>query len=191
MACMHTGSCWRNQFNRRTRIIGVLILLTTFSAALAKGQRPHPSEQTEFSAEDATVHKPAEIPQAVMTLLSKDAWVHDTLGDQNLPADKLPSTWFCASTIHLGSASEVDFVVVGEGPLAGGNVVTFWVFLATPNGYRLVLEQPAHDLTIKRTRNKGYRDIEASAESAVTFYSALFRFDGDVYKKRSGKTEPL
>jgi len=188
---MQTSSDPRCQFERNRWVVRVLVFLTMCGSGWAKGERYHPLEQTEFSAEDASVHNPIEIPRAVMTILGKDHWVHNALENESIPSEKLPPSWFSASTIHLGSANELDLVVVGEGPLAGANVVTFWLFLATPHGYELVLTQSAHDLTIETTRHKGYRDIEASTESAITFCSALFKFDGNTYSKRSGKTEQL
>jgi hypothetical protein len=181
----------KNQFGRYSCVKGALVFLMICGSGVAEGKHHHPSEQTQFSAEDDSVHKPAEIPQDVMTILKKDKWVDNILEDENMAPDKLPSSWFSASAIHLGSAKKLDFVVVGEPPLLGANTATFWVFLASSRGYELALKIPAHDLQIKNTRRNGYRDIEASAESAVTFYSALFRFDGKGYVKRSGRAERI
>jgi plasmid stabilization system protein ParE len=167
------------------------VLLALFSSATAKEKHHPPLEQTEFSAEEDGVHKPVAVPPDVMAILKTDEWVHDTLESEGIPADKLPASWFSASEIHLSTASRSDLVVVGEPPLTGANVALFWVFISTSHGYKLGLRQSAHDLTIKSARRNGYREIEASAESSITFYSALFYFDGDQYVKRSGKTLPL
>lgn len=166
-------------------------MLALLGSTEAQGKRHYPLEQTEFSAEEEGVHKPVAVPPDVMSILKQDEWVRSTLNSERIPADKLPVSWFSASEIHLSTSPRADLVVVGEPPLNGGNVAGFWLFIATSHGYKLGLKQSAHDLTIKKTRRNGYREIEASAESAITFYSALFYFDGDQYVKRSGKTAPL
>lgn len=179
------------QFQRKPWATSLLVFLMICSSVIAEGKRRLPLEQTDFSAEDDSVHKPVEIPADVMAILGKDEMVRHVLDYENVPVEKLSTSWFSASAIHLSGPNEMDLVVVGKPPLAGGNTVPFWIFLATSRGYQLVLMQSAHDLTVKNTRWKGYREIEASAESAVEFYSAMFRFDGNQYIKRSGKTKRL
>jgi hypothetical protein len=178
------------QFQRNPWAISLLVFLMICSFVTAEGKRL-PLEQTDFSAEDDSVHRPVQILADIMAVLGKQEMVRHVLDYENLPVEKLPTSWFSASAIHLSGPKELDLVVVGKPPLAGANTVPFWVFLATSHGYQLVLMQSAHDLTVKNTRWKGYREIEASAESAVEFYSAMFGFDGNQYIKRSGKTKRL
>jgi hypothetical protein len=150
-------------------------------------QPPRSSEQLEFSAEDAGVKKPVAIPEDVLAILKKDKSVQDAVEDGGSPQ----SSWFSASEIHLSTADRRDLIVVGEPPLSGANTATFWVFCATHNSYQLVLNAPAHDLIVKNTRWKGYREIEMSAETAVEFTSVLFRFDGKRYTEYRTKSEPI
>jgi hypothetical protein len=115
------------------------------------------------------------VPADVLALLSKVEMVKNISEDQNLPADKLPQSWFSASVIYLATNSKSDLVVEGEPPLAGGNTVPFWVFCATDRGFELVLTASAHDLEVKKTRWKGLRVIVMSAESAAVFTEVEFR----------------
>ena len=47
-------------------------------------------EQTQFSAEDEKVERPAKIPQDAWKILQKDSLVQDTLSYENLPTEQLP-----------------------------------------------------------------------------------------------------
>src|SRR5579863_7769326 len=76
-------------------------------------------EQTEFSAEDEAVKKPAEIPVDVLALLRLDERVKNALEDGKIPPGELPTSWFSASAIHLSDPGQPDFIVAGEGPLKG------------------------------------------------------------------------
>ena len=160
--------------------IGAFVLVNWRSA---QAGQPTTREQTHFSAEDMSVQRPVAIPRDLLTILKEDESVQHVLNDYD-PRTELkepPDSWFSASVIHLRDKDQTDFVVVGEGPLAGANMVTFWVFVATPNGYKLVLNAPAHDLEVNRRRWNHYREIEMSAETAVVFSSVLYRWDGTRY----------
>jgi len=50
--------------------------------------------------------KPAAIPEDVLAILAKDEMVSRTLEDENLPAEKIPMSWFSASGIHLASRAK-------------------------------------------------------------------------------------
>jgi hypothetical protein len=116
-------------------------------------------EQTDFSAEESGVRRPVAIPPDVFTLLKHDKMVQDALRDGNIDSESLPAKWFSASAIHLSNSRAVDLIVVGEPPLAGTNVVTFWVFRKSSRGYELVLTSGAHNLRVRNHRTKGYRDL--------------------------------
>jgi hypothetical protein len=49
-------------------------------------------------------------------------------------------------------------------------------------GFELLLTAPAHDLFIKGTRSKGYRDIEIVIATAVRASTVSLKFDGSQYK---------
>ena len=138
-------------------------------------------EQTQFSAEDAAVKKPVPLPPEITAILKQDGMVQSVLSNSNIPAENLPSDWFSASVIHLGTKATADLIVVAEPPLAGGNVVTFWVFRKWSGSYTLVLTAPVHDLRIMHHRTRNYRDIELVSMSASLISTTLCRFDGKQY----------
>lgn len=168
-----------------------LVLLFSLFALVnwAFAGNSHPSEQTHFSAEDEAVKKPALIPEDVLAALKKDHDVAEVI--ENDTEEKFSSSWFSASAIHLSVHRADDLVVVAEPPLAGANITTFWIFRAIPSGHSLVLKVGAHDLEVKPSRTNGYRDIEASAETAVVFTSALYKFDGKTYKAQQEKSNVI
>jgi hypothetical protein len=91
----------------------------------------------------------------------------------------------------LGGAGPQDLIVVAEGPLAGGNVDTFWVFVHESRGFRLALMISAHDLLVKSTRSHGYRDLEALAATAVTLSTVRFKFNRGTYEEYASKSEDI
>jgi len=149
------------------------------------------AEQTNFSAEDAGVRHPVVIPAEVMELLAGDAMVKHAAEYEHVPLNRLPSSWFSASTIHLGSGKKADLIVAAEGPLAGANVEVFWVFVRTSDGYRLALMNPAHDLEIRKRRSHDYRDIRTLGATASAVTTVNFKFDGAVYREASARTETI
>lgn len=177
--------------NMKWSVFSIMAFLVTWSALTAQSKYPHSSEQLAFSAEDDAVKKPVAIPQDVLATLVKDEMVSHELENENLPAEKIPLSWFSASAIHLSNSRRTDFVVMARGPLAGGNVVTFWVLRGTPHGHELVLTAPMHDLIVKNTRRNGYRDIELASMSAVKVSTVLCRFDGKRYKEYKSKAEDI
>lgn len=169
-----------------------LIVVSVGSPKAAESkQRPHSSEQLHFSAEDTGVQKPIAIPEDARAILRKDETVQGALEDKNLSGEKLPPSWFSASAIHLSTLNRVDVVVVGQPPIVGGSVTTFWVFCATAHGYDLVLTAPAHDLIVKNTHWKGHRDIELTSMTAAQISMILYRFDGVRYARYKAKSEPI
>jgi hypothetical protein len=155
-------------------------------------QNPAPSqEQRHFSAEDEGVKNPSEIPNDVMAILRTDKLVQNVAEDENIPLERIPAKWFSASRIRLGSDEANDLIVVAEGPLAGGNVDVFWVFIQQNQTFKLALVFPAHDLIVKNARSHGYRDIEAMGATAITVTTVRFKFDGAVYKEYTSKTKDI
>jgi hypothetical protein len=169
----------------------VVLFILLACGATAQSKHSHVPEQLAFTAEDDAVKKPAAIPQDVVAILVKDEMVSRELENENLPAEKIPLSWFSASAIHLSNSRKTDFVVMARGPLAGGNVVVFWVFRGNPHGHELVLTAPMHDLIVKNTRWNGYRDIELLSATAVTVSTVLCRFDGKQYKEYKSKLEDI
>ncbi len=177
---------------RRVQVAVLISAAAFWLGASAAGQiAPRGPEQTSFSAEDSSVRRPVTIPPAVMALIENDSLVRDTAQYENTAVGRVPASWFSASAIHLGSDGSSGLIVAAEGPLAGGNVETFWVVLRMGNGYRIVLAIAAHDLDVQRDRTHGYRNIRASAETCCTITTAEFRFDGIRYRRAWSKTENI
>jgi hypothetical protein len=134
-----------------------------------------------LSAEDAPGADAVTIPQNVWSLLKEDHSVQTVLMNENPLLSEPPRSWFAGFSVNLHGEAASDLVVQAEDRLAGANVTTFWVFLQTPNGSKLVLTLPAHDLTIMSTRWHGYRKIQAAAATAVRIWSRTFCFNGSEY----------
>jgi hypothetical protein len=139
------------------------------------------SSDQHFSAEDDCVKNAVPIPGDVWSVLKQDTDVQEVLQHQNPPLKVLPRTWFCAAVVHLHGTSENDLVVQAEGEMRGANVTEFWVFAGAPQGLKLVLKIPAHDLMIRDIESGGYKIIEASAATAVRVSTLIYKFDGHQY----------
>jgi hypothetical protein len=180
------------QATKTKKTVILLAVASMFWGIGAVGQNKlHYSEQLQFSAEDENVRQPVRIPDDAWSMLKKDANVLEVLTNQKLPVDQLPTPWFTASEVHLGGPNERDLVVIGKGPLQGANVTTFWVFLHTPHGLKLVLTVPAHDLAIKPARWNGFKSIEIASATAVQVSRASYRFDGKQYRVYEQSTQPI
>ena len=177
--------------NFKPTMVGLLTVLAFYGGRVVKDSGSRSAEQVVFSAEDKGVKRPASIPKEVLTLLEKDEDVRTALANENIPDEKMPPSWFSASVIHLSSPSERDLVVMGEGSLRGANVITFWVFCPTARGYELVLAASAHDLIVKNSRWKQYRNIELVSMTAREISSVLFRFDGKRYTEFKSTSEHI
>jgi hypothetical protein len=180
---------------RNARIIPwivALLILPTSTLALGKKKAPEIT-QTHFSAEDNSVQRPVAMPVDIVNALKSDHVVQNVLknSDPRFGSKEAPASWFSASIVHLSDEGLADFVVVAEGPLAGVNMTTFWVFAATPNGHKLVLNAPAHDLEVTLKYWEGYREIELSGETAVEFKRIRYRWDGNTYNKVKSESHEI
>lgn len=173
------------------RIAFLLLLAVPCGSQTSRATRNGLREQMHFSAEDESVKRPVAIPKSVLTTLKNDEEIRDVIANGDGPQLMFTTAWFRASVVHLSVMNRRDLVVAGAGPVGGANVNLFWIFRSTSHGYELVLKGPAHDLEILKTRWRGYRDIEMSAESSVQLFSSKFRFNGRRYMKVSGNLKPL
>jgi hypothetical protein len=176
---------------RGSVLFAVALLLAGSTKVLAQAIQHLPAEQTDFSAEDETVKKPAAIPDEVLALLRQDSMVKDVLESEKIPLQKLPTSWFSASAIHLSAPGEPDMIVAAEGTLMEANVENFWVFRHTVHGYELVLNAPAHDLGVKKRRWNGMREIELESATATNVHTVLLRFDGSQYAVFNDKSKDI
>ncbi len=176
--------------NKKT-IVELLVPFILLSGEFADCRKPHASEQVEFSAEDTSIEKPVPMPRSLWEVLKTDGAVPDTMEREHISPESIPASWFLVSAIHLSSSMKPDYVVLGEGPLRGANVIPFWVFCAKDDKYALVLTAPEHNLIVKKRRWNRYREIELVALTATQVSTALLRFDGEQYVEYQSKSEPI
>jgi|ERR1044071_859267 hypothetical protein len=175
----------------KTSALILLALLVMCDAATSVGKSSHASEQMVFSAEESEVKKPVALPQDVLAILKHDEMVRNALESENISVERIPLSWFSAGRVHLSNSRDGDLVVMGIGPLRGANITTFWVFLATAHGYKLVLGAPAHTLRVRNTRRREHRDIELISATAAVVSTVLCRFDGERYVGYKTKSEVI
>lgn len=176
-------------FRRLT--ITLLTFLVMCAAPAAEGKRSQPGEQLSFSAEDDSVKKPVVIPRDVLAILSKDKLVREELEQEGLPTEKIPSSWFSASAIHLSHANTAYLIVMSVGPVHGANTTMFWAFRPTHSGYDLIFTGGGHTLTVKNTRWNGYREIETLSVVTQKLATVVYRFDGTRYTRYKDKLEEI
>jgi hypothetical protein len=140
------------------------------------------AEQRSFSAEDENVRRPIPLAPEIARILAKDPGVREIIKNQDLSPAELPPSWFLASEVHLNGPKEKDVLVIGQGPIQGANITAFWVLRPGPDGFELILNTYAHDLIVKDTRSRGYRDIQVMRATAVQVSTTLYKFDGGSYK---------
>jgi hypothetical protein len=177
----------------------VIVVLSSVTLPLVLGQTRAPkapprassAEQRRFSVEDESVKRPARLPAAVARMLAKDPAVQEALKNLDRSADQLPSSWFLVSEVHLSSAEEKDLVVIGQGPVLGGNVTSFWIFRPKQGDFELILKCVGHNVAIKDTRSEGYRDVEMTAATADRVSRVLYKFNGSQYEAYPGGSEPV
>jgi hypothetical protein len=170
---------------------GALISLTAVLLGVSQPVSPQAVEQTHFSAEDESVSKPTVLPPAVKQMLAADRDVSNELKHNGLQVTELPDSWFSTCVVHLNGSSEMDLLVEGESLLRGANVNSFWIFRPTSTGFAQILNAPAHDLFIKHSRTRGYRNVEIMALTATRVMTVEYRFDGNQYQPRSRTNEPI
>src|SRR5579871_5472854 len=119
----------------RTSVFVLAIAVASPASAQAGKSPHHPIVQTDFSAEDEGVKSPVTIPPEVMVILGEDDMVKDQMENEEPRPAELPQSWFSASEVRLGPTTAGGLVVQATGPLVGGNVVVFWVFMQSKAGW--------------------------------------------------------
>jgi hypothetical protein len=168
-----------------------ILIISCFQLLVAQSTSGPRNEQIQFSAEDESVTHPIVLPGEALRLIKEDPLVAEVLKSQAPATTQIPTGWLMASVVHLAGPDENDIVVVAAGLLGGANVTTFWVLRPAHRGYELLLTAPAHDLGIKRTRSKGYKDIELRSATAVEVSTVSLRFDGRRYQVHASSAKPM
>jgi hypothetical protein len=175
-----------------TKLRGLyLSIMLGVTVVVAAAQQNDTLEQRHFSAEDESVRVPVEIPQGVRKILDEDEMVREATRHDHIDSEKFPEAWFSATIVHLGSSSEEDLVVVGQGPMLGANITHFWVFRGTDKSFRLVLRAGAHDLIVTNKVSNGFRNIQLLSATGTRVHTVVLQFDGDRYELMSDTWEPI
>jgi hypothetical protein len=176
----------------RPRVLLVLMLAAHFGCAGALAAHKSPpahkvaAEQSHFSAEDKGVRNPVPIPADAWAVLKKDAHTQIYLDDKNpLKAAEIQRSWFSATVVHLHGPGEEDLVVAAEGPLAAGEIETYWVFINTSQGMKLVLTAMTHDMTILEDRFKGVRMIDVDSKTCCQVTTSSWRYEDGEFRQYS------
>jgi hypothetical protein len=174
---------------QRAIVTFVMLVMTTWRAPTVGSIEPvlQETEQWHFSSElDITpMKRPVEVPDEVLVLLRKNSIVlrNKSCLREAGTSDRIPSSWFVASEVHLDGPDERDLIILPKnGCFLGANLGPFWIVRNSPEGYRLVLSWVAHDLEVLPTRSNGYHDIRLTSATADMISTTICRFDGQKYQ---------
>src|SRR6267378_689349 len=88
---------------------------------------------------------------------------------------------FEAGPVDLNKHGARDSIVTNS-VLNGANTGPFWVVIKTAQGYKLALFVTSHDLTLLRTKTRGYRDISTGTANATTLAGEVYKFNRKKYR---------
>jgi len=178
---------------RKSLLSAALVILGCAQAgAYRLGQQEQTSFGTEVIPGEQRVKRPVPVPDMVLQILRTDDGVKSCLESNPLSAGQELGTWFIVSEIHLDGPAEVDLVVVPsmrgeEAPcfLTPAGIGQFWMFLRTGRGYQLALKAFGNGLSVLKTRNNGYRDLQTVTLGQAGKYETTitFRFDRGQYRE--------
>lgn len=182
------------------QLFQLLIVISLFASIFNSqiGKQPQSSEQSRFAVEGIPIEKPKDVPESVLKVLRKDAYVVACLKEAQ-SVSEIPASWFVGSEIHLDGPEQIDLIVVprqlapkkdeptDNACLYGANVAPFWVFSNASRQPTLVLEISAAGLRLANEKTKGYRDIETWSSTALARTMSHFRFDGRQYRPVEAK----
>ena len=189
----------------------LLLVAVTACAGAQTPKKENDPEQTTFGADPPPqefMRKPVQVPPAALQVL-RDSLGRGTLNclkHNGVTTDDVPALWFVASEIHLDGPEEIDLIVqpnlpkIGTdelphhqafGCVLGANVGPFWVLKNTNGRYGLLLATYALGLEVLDSRSNFYRDIQATAATAGTLTTVLYKMSVAQYQVAEKKTEPL
>jgi hypothetical protein len=147
-----------------------------------------PKGQTRFGEEG--VARPARLPPEILSALVAENKedLERCMEDHEVPARRI-AVYFAAAPIDMNGDGLKDYVVTtGKYCLDGAHGRPFWIFLASPTGYKQIFPEPADarfpldEFEIKPTSSKGVRDIVTMSFTADEAFYVLQRFDGVRYR---------
>jgi hypothetical protein len=152
-------------------------------------------EQSDFGAEgdfDRPVAIPGAALQQLRTSKNQDDLIEMCAGDEGIPVDKIPPSWFVASEIRLSHSPSSGLVVRGEHPCLGGaHISQFWVLAKSSTGYEIVFRGRADALSVLPTRTNGYRDLQLIIVTQAGAYvdNVNFRYRDGQYHRAGHRLE--
>jgi hypothetical protein len=142
------------------------------------------SAQTFDSETD--IKNPAKIPAGVLKLLRQTKQVRECVENGGTD-EKFDASWFQAARVDLNGDRFTDYVVRNSKDcLNGPRAATFWIFKTNARNFTQVFEDSVLTLGIKKTRTKGFRDIETET-TMVNIIRNRWKFNGRKYKLTSTK----
>ena len=160
------------------RLVAVIFIAAIVCLITPSGVAQSVREQS-FSI-DGEMGQTVTIPKKVMQLLQAHPQVKEYASNpENDKKEMLEA--FEAAPVDLARRGKVDLVVTNV-VLNGANTGPFWVFIKTTRGYKQVLFVTSLDLTIRRARTKGLRDISAGTATAMSTSEDYYRFNGRRYR---------
>ena len=136
---------------------------------------------------DSGMGQTVPIPKRIMQLLHAQPSVKEYLANPDNDRQSMLDS-FEGAAVDLAKHGKTDFVVTNA-VLNGANTGPFWVFLKTNQGYKLVLSVTSLDLTIMKSRTKGFRNISAGTATAVSSNVDVYKFTGKKYRFAFSKKE--
>lgn len=129
--------------------------------------------QTDFVMGEPIRHR-VKVPRYVIEQVARS----ERRDGQPISAAEIASD-AAGALVNLNDDGRDELLVRAD---PGANITGFWLFRNTGRRWELVLYTVAHDLAIKKSRTKGFHDVEVEALSAAKGWVALYKFDGVKYR---------
>ncbi len=135
------------------------------------------SAQTFDSEKD--IGKPVKVPAGILSQLKKTGQVKSCLQNSE---EKFSASWFQAARVSLSSDGRADYIVKNtKDCLNGPRAASWWIFKGSGRGFTRVFDDSVLLVTIKRTKTKGFYDIETET-TMMNIIRNTWKFDGRKYK---------
>jgi hypothetical protein len=160
-------------------------ICVVIAAAMAQTKRPV-HEPTVFSAEDedTSAFRNALPPSnAVLDALLKTTEAQQSADELQKMGREEQRELFHVVPMHLSRPDEVDWIVLGSGPMSGADNEWYWVVHQVGKRAEVLLFANGLALNVLWSRTNGYKDIETSWAGNLGYeVDRYFHYDGTRYK---------
>jgi hypothetical protein len=160
-------------------------ICVVIAAAMAQTKRPV-HEPTVFSAEDedTSAFRNALPPSnAVLDALLKTTEAQQSADELQKMGREEQRELFHVVPMHLSRPDEVDWIVLGSGPMSGADNEWYWVVHQVGKREEVLLFANGLALNVLWSRTNGYKDIETSWAGNLGYeVDRYFHYDGTRYK---------